>query len=129
LSITNCSGRFASTVREGVIAMPIMSLSRQRSQLLASVVACCIMSLSGWLIVGAETNARLTGDPGDEKAMSPAWLAQLEQWHRTIKPQSDESQFAQIPWVSTVAEARSQAAEEGKPIFIWYMVGEPLGQC
>jgi len=29
----------------------------------------------------------------------------------------------------TLAEARQKAAEQGKPVFIWYMAGEPLGQC
>lgn len=64
-----------------------------------------------------------------QRSLPPAWLKRLEELHGSIKPQSDESQYAQIPWMSSIAEARNKAAEEGKPIFIWYMVGEPLGQC
>ena len=54
---------------------------------------------------------------------------QFEKLHQSIRPQAGECKFADIPWVPTLAEARQQAAKEGKPIFIWYMVGEPLGQC
>jgi ribosomal protein S27E len=54
---------------------------------------------------------------------------QLATYHKLIKPQPGEWKFAEVPWVPTVWEARKKAAEEGKPMFIWYMAGEPLGQC
>jgi hypothetical protein len=54
---------------------------------------------------------------------------QFDKLHQLIKPHKGESQFMEIPWVATVGEARKKAAAEGKPLFIWYMVGEPLGQC
>jgi hypothetical protein len=53
----------------------------------------------------------------------------VETYHKLIKPQPGEWKFAEVPWVPTVWEARKKAAEEGKPLFIWYMAGEPLGQC
>jgi hypothetical protein len=52
-----------------------------------------------------------------------------ESYHKLIKPQPGEWKFADIPWARTIWEARKKAAEEGKPLFIWYMAGEPLGQC
>lgn len=59
-------------------------------------------------------------------ALSPK---EFEQLHSLIKPRRGEWKFAEITWEPTVYEARKKAAEAGKPILIWYMVGEPLGQC
>jgi hypothetical protein len=70
-----------------------------------------------------------TGSVPSLKPPPPDWLERFELVHRTIKPGKDEWRFASLPWASTVAEAREQAAADGKPLFIWYMVGEPLGQC
>jgi hypothetical protein len=53
----------------------------------------------------------------------------LETYHKLIKPQPGEWKFAEVPWQRTVWDARKKAADEGKPVFIWYMAGEPLGQC
>jgi hypothetical protein len=53
----------------------------------------------------------------------------LEAYHQLIKPQTGEWRFAEVPWERTVWDARQKAAEQGKPIFVWYMAGEPLGQC
>jgi hypothetical protein len=53
----------------------------------------------------------------------------LETYHTLIKPQPGEWKFAEVPWMPTVWDARIKAAKEGKPVFIWYMAGEPLGQC
>jgi hypothetical protein len=30
---------------------------------------------------------------------------------------------------SNIYAARKKAAEEGKPLLLWYMAGEPLGTC
>jgi hypothetical protein len=54
---------------------------------------------------------------------------QLEHYHQMIKPGPGEWKFAEVPWETTVWQARKKAAQEGKPMFIWYMAGEPLGQC
>jgi hypothetical protein len=53
----------------------------------------------------------------------------LETYHKLIKPHPGEWKFADIPWEATVWDARKKAAEKGKPIFLWLMAGEPLGQC
>jgi hypothetical protein len=53
----------------------------------------------------------------------------LETYHKLIKPQPGEWKFAEVPWERTVWDARKKAAEQGKPIAIWFMPGEPLGQC
>jgi hypothetical protein len=69
---------------------------------------------------------------GEEPSANPPSAGSLETFerlHRTIKPGKGEWKYASLPWASTVAEARELAAAQGKPMFIWYMVGEPLGQC
>jgi hypothetical protein len=66
----------------------------------------------------------------DEKFLVLSELdKKLETYHKLIKPQRGEWKFAEVPWTRTVWEARKKAADEGKPIFIWYMAGVPFGQC
>jgi hypothetical protein len=74
----------------------------------------------------AKKAASAEDSPPQLKEITPE---QFEQLHQLIKPHKGEFKFMDIPWVANVGEARKMAAEEGKPLFIWYMVGEPLGQC
>ena len=46
-----------------------------------------------------------------------------------IKPAVFESAWSDIPWMLDLTAARRKAAAEGKPLFVWTMSGEPLGQC
>jgi hypothetical protein len=88
---------------------------------------------------GAEKGTEPVSRPDTPPPMKPAdtdkpivlndFDKKLDDYQKLIKPQRGESKFAEIPWMRTVWEARDKAAKEGKPIFIWYMVGEPLGQC
>lgn len=50
---------------------------------------------------------------------------------RLIRPASGESRWAEVPWApaTDIWAARKKAAGEGKPLFLWYMAGEPLGTC
>lgn len=43
-----------------------------------------------------------------------------------IAPHSSEEAWKQIPWKTSLLEARQAAAREGKPIFLWSMDGHPL---
>ncbi len=54
-------------------------------------------------------------------------VAQFERLHGLIKPKLQEQKWTQIPWLTSLWEARKQAAEEGKPILLWEMDGHPLG--
>ena len=53
----------------------------------------------------------------------------FEKLHALMKPQPGEWAWARIPWMSDLGEARKKAASEGKPLYVWTMAGEPLGQC
>ena len=44
-----------------------------------------------------------------------------------IQPSAKEKRWQQIPWMSSLWEARKRAVKEGKPIFVWSMDGHPLG--
>jgi hypothetical protein len=44
-----------------------------------------------------------------------------------IKPAPDEDKWEQIPWMTSLWQARKRAAAEGKPILLWEMDGHPLG--
>jgi len=55
----------------------------------------------------------------------------LETLHRLIKPVAGEARWAEVPWMpsANIWAARRKAVEEGRPLLIWYMAGEPLGVC
>jgi hypothetical protein len=55
--------------------------------------------------------------------------ADFARLHAAIKPQAGEWSWARIPWMSDLGAARRRAAAEGKPLYVWTMAGEPLGQC
>jgi hypothetical protein len=44
-----------------------------------------------------------------------------------VRPGPGEDAFAEIPWRTSLWEARQVAAKEGKPILLWEMDGHPLG--
>jgi hypothetical protein len=44
-----------------------------------------------------------------------------------IRPSDGEDPFETIPWQTSLWEARTLAAKEGKPILLWEMDGHPLG--
>ena len=52
---------------------------------------------------------------------------QFTKLHALIKPKLDESKWEQIPWLTSLWEARRRAAAEGRPILLWEMDGHPLG--
>ena len=39
---------------------------------------------------------------------------------RLIKPQPGESRWMEVPWQTSLWDARQKAAAEGKPMFLWY---------
>jgi hypothetical protein len=60
-------------------------------------------------------------------AIEPISPAQFKQLHALIKPNATEERWTQIPWRTSLWEARQVAAAEGKPILLWEMDGHPLG--
>ena len=44
-----------------------------------------------------------------------------------ILPQPEELRWQAIPWQTDLRVACQMAAEQGKPVFLWTMNGNPLG--
>ena len=44
-----------------------------------------------------------------------------------IRPQPEELRWRAIPWQTDLRVACQLAAEQGKPVFLWTMNGNPLG--
>ena len=75
--------------------------------------------------------------PGQEKAPAPAteaWARKLlaedfDAVHKVIKPQPGESRWREVPWLTSLWEARQKAAAAGKPIMVFTgSGGAPLCQ-
>ncbi|MBW3539461.1 MAG: hypothetical protein KY476_04255 [Planctomycetes bacterium] len=60
-------------------------------------------------------------------AAEPVSPAAFEKLHALIAPDAGEDQWTQIPWRTSLWEARVEAARQGKPILLWEMDGHPLG--
>jgi len=79
------------------------------------------------LALAAGALASLAPPPGSAGPPAPIPADQFQSLHALVKPAKDEDQWAQIPWLASLWEARQQAAAQGKPILLWEMDGQPLG--
>ena len=76
------------------------------------------------------------------KTMAIAWLLrallgtggsdgtpdkEFERDFALVKSSPGEARWDEIPWTTSLWEARKKAAAEGKPLFIWAANGNPLG--
>jgi hypothetical protein len=61
------------------------------------------------------------------RAGEPIAPEQFSKLHTLIKPKAGEEKWTEIPWLTSLWEARQRAAKEGKPILLWEMDGHPLG--
>ena len=60
-------------------------------------------------------------------AQPPVEPNQFPQLHALIKPTAAETKWTQIPWMTSLWDARKRAAAEGKPLLLWEMDGHPMG--
>ena len=44
---------------------------------------------------------------------------QFETLYRLIRPQANESQWAEVPWLINLKDARERAVREDKPLLLW----------
>jgi hypothetical protein len=55
---------------------------------------------------------------------------QFDRLRELIRPQAGESRWRDVAWLTSLHEARVQAAAKGKPILLWSGGGAPpLGGC
>lgn len=89
-----------------------------------------LLSLSlATTLAGGPAMALADSTPADPQAERLA--ARFAETHRLIAPAPGESKWATVPWMPSTDlwAARKKAAKEGKPLFLWYMAGDPLGVC
>ncbi len=70
------------------------------------------MVLAAWAAAGLAVAGRAAEDGGIE----PGQLGRL---HALIKPQPGEARWAEVPWLTDLAEARRRAAAEDRPLYVW----------
>jgi len=94
------------------------------------------LTLSAAAFAAGSGSALLAQQPAPQtpKALAaepkPIPPEQFDKIHKLILPQTGESRWREIPWLTSTWEARKKAAAEGKPIFIWYAGGAaPIGGC
>jgi hypothetical protein len=51
----------------------------------------------------------------------------FREWLDYVRPKPEEVKWQAIPWQTDIWEARRLALQQGKPIFLWAMNGNPLG--
>ncbi len=51
----------------------------------------------------------------------------LDELVARLLPTEKENKWLQIPWRTDILVARREALQQGKPIFMWLMDGDPLG--
>jgi hypothetical protein len=60
-------------------------------------------------------------------AAAPITPAQYAKVRELVRPAPEDVKWLQVPWRTSLWEARREAAREGKPILLWEMDGHPLG--
>jgi hypothetical protein len=71
---------------------------------------------------------RLLLVPGVPAAKPTA--ANFDKLRDLIRPQPGEAKWAEMPWLTSLTEARKVAAEQDKPLLIWAAGGgHQLGRC
>ena len=102
---------------------------RMRHAAVAVLAAGAAFALSGAKLIDVEELKRIAEETAVIDAVE-AGLATEEQFetaHRFILPSSSETKWREIPWTPDIWEGRIRSAQEGKPMFIWAMNGDPLG--
>src|SRR5688500_15261603 len=79
-----------------------------------------IVMLAAIGAVCAADEVRGTGKGEPENSWASKVLREdFPQTHKLIRPQPGESRWMDIPWQTSLWQARRRAAEEGKPMFVW----------
>jgi len=93
-------------------------------------VAAAAIASGAWMGGTAEPQQTRPGPKAAPKDL-PAEIApaRFEALHSMIKPRKGaECLWLEIPWLTSIAEARERSAKEAKPMLIWRAAnGHPLG--
>ena len=83
--------------------------------------------MRGLLVAAAAILALAPAAAQESKARKPLDLAEAGKLRPLIKPSENEARWDQIPWITSLWDARMKAAAEGKPLLIWEANGNPIG--
>ena len=84
-------------------------------------------ALIAFSVVSMWFGSIVVGGGEEPKAIPPD---QFDSLYKMIKPRAGESLFWNVPWLTSMREARRKAAAEGKPIIVWSgSGGAPVGVC
>jgi DMSO/TMAO reductase YedYZ molybdopterin-dependent catalytic subunit len=61
------------------------------------------------------------------RSADPLTTADFDRVKQLTRPEEADEAWLKIPWLSSLWEARKEAAKQGKPMLIWEMDGNPLG--
>lgn len=108
-----------------------MILARLRVAVIALTFV-AVLTGTGWLTFRALAHTAIPLPP-EEATPTPATAdaaARFATAHRLLKPQAGESRWMEVPWLTSVWEARRRAAAEGKPMLLVAAgKGSALGPC
>ena len=81
-----------------------------------------------WALIAILLAPRIAGAQASQSAPEIP-KDKVDSLHALIKPQGNEfSWYDDIPWLTSVQEAREKAAKEDKPILVWCSAdGQPCG--
>jgi len=123
-----------AALTEGVLKTMLMT---KLKIITAAVLLIVAIGVGAWGVGLSIATARtpetqLTDQPTPPKAKEAAldlrkadvWASSLltekfAETQKLIKPQLGESRWMEIPWQTSLWEARQLAAKEGKPMFVW----------
>lgn len=80
--------------------------------------------LQGLALSPLLASVAVTGQDG-----SDAEPSELQRQAGAVRATPDEMRFKQIPWVTDVFEGFRLAREEKRPVFLYVVTGDPLGDC
>lgn len=69
----------------------------------------------------------MLGGAGLLHAGEPIAPEEFAPLHALIRPHAGEAKWSEIPWIADIYEARTKAAKEGKPLYIWSASADALG--
>jgi len=118
----------------GPAATALVALGTVELGTRAAVIAKGAMKTMFWMkmkaVVAVACAATLIAGVGVSVQGQEKSLAEFDQLHRMLKPQTGESRWMEIDWYPSVWEARKKAAAEGKPLLLWAgSGGAPSAGC
>src|SRR5688572_4086986 len=91
-----------------------------------------MMNLRQIIVTAAALGLGITSTSAAKPKSAKTFAAdEFANLHRLIGPRVNEANWEKVPWMPSndLWAARKKAAEEERPLLLWYMAGEPLGTC